>query len=130
MTNHPVHILDDKNERSPSAFIPFCSFGENMESMGTYIEGFDVPVCNSFKAKVHNDQLCYEVDLEKFKNKENMVSQLKYGLIMILDYNEEKQFIGDGDYYQKRKGTYKSIFVSEKQNSVKTHLNTIGTNYT
>ena len=125
MTNHPVHILDDKNELSPSAFIPFCSFGENMESMGTYIEGFDVPVCNSFKAKVHNDQLCYEVDLEKFKNKENMVSQLGYGLIMILDYNEEKQFIGD---YKKRKGNYKNIFVSEKQNSVRTHLNTIGTN--
>ena len=27
--------------------------------------GFKDPVCDSFKSKIRNDQLCYEVDLEK-----------------------------------------------------------------
>ena len=125
VTNHPVHILDDNNNLSPSAFIPFCSFGENMESMGTYMDGFDDPICKSFKAKVHNDQLCYEVDLEKFKNKENLVRQLKYGLIMILDYNEENQFIVDKEKNNKK---YENKFVGEEENSVNIYLNTIGRN--
>ena len=125
MNNHPVHILDDNNNLSPSAFIPFCSFGESMESMGIYMDGFDDPICKSFKAKVHNDQLCYEVDLETFKNKENLVRQLKYGLIMILDYNEENQFIVDKEKNNKK---YENKFVGEEENSVNIYLNTIGRN--
>ena len=35
--------------------------------MGVNIKQFDVPVCNSFKAKILNDQLCYEIDLNKLK---------------------------------------------------------------
>ena len=32
-----------------------------MSAMGVKIDKFDVPVCNSFQAKILNDQLCYEV---------------------------------------------------------------------
>ena len=76
---------------SPSAFIPFCAFGDDMKSMGREVNGFHDPVCDSFEAKVRNDQLCYEVDLEKYKDKHKIKEQLKSGLVLILDYNLERQ---------------------------------------
>ena len=69
VTRHPVHVLNNEGRLSPSSFIPFCEFGGNMLKMGKKIDHFDVPVCNSFQAKIINDQLCYEVDLKKFSNK-------------------------------------------------------------
>ena len=30
LLNHPVHIIDKDQKFSPSAFIPYCAFGENM----------------------------------------------------------------------------------------------------
>jgi len=49
---------------SPTALIPFCEFGEdgNFSRMGIEIDQFDVPVCNSFRPKIIEDQLCYEVN--------------------------------------------------------------------
>ena len=29
--NHPVHIVDPEGNLSPSAFIPFCAWANNME---------------------------------------------------------------------------------------------------
>ena len=55
------------------------------------IEGFDVLVCNCFKPKVIHDQLCYEVDLKRFGKEENRENELKHGLILLLDLNEERQ---------------------------------------
>ena len=57
------------NKVFPSAFIPFCDFGENMSAMGMKIDQFSIKVCNSFQPKIMNDQLCYEVDLDKFSRK-------------------------------------------------------------
>ena len=91
--NHPVHIIDDKGALSPSSFIPFCSFGEDMETLGTRIEDFDIPICNSFQAKIKYDQLCYELDLQKLKNNTVIEDQLKSGLFLVLDYNEDRQLI-------------------------------------
>ena len=62
-------MINKDMQMSPSAFIPFCEFGGNMSSMGVTIDQFDVPVCNSFQAKVLNDQLCYEVDINKIFSK-------------------------------------------------------------
>ena len=67
-----------------------------MSAMGVKIDQFDVPVCNSFKAKVLNNQLCYEVDLETLKDKVNIKEQLKGGLFLVLDYNEDRQILTDG----------------------------------
>ena len=84
--------MTKNKELSPSAFIPFCSFGE--DPVGTTIEGFDVPVCDIFEPKIHNDQLCYETDLEEIRSKDNDIAmkQLKVGLVLILDYNFDRQF--------------------------------------
>ena len=125
MTKHPVHIVDENGNRSPSAFIPFCSFGEDMTSMGKETDGFNIPVCNSFKAKVKSDQLCYEIDLQKFKNKKNIQDQLKSGLVLILDYNEDRQWIMKKQVL--KKVGKKKIFSSNDENSVQIHLDTIST---
>ena len=92
VTNHPVHIIDRNNNHSPSSLIPFCAFGDDMEAMGTKIEGFDLPVCNSFLEKVRNDQLCYEIDLNNYiKDEHDIENKLKEGLVLILDLNEDRQ---------------------------------------
>ena len=90
--NHPVHILDQYGNLSPSSFIPFCSFGGKKGIMGKRIDGFSTPVCNSFVPKLFNGQLCYEVDLENFKtNLTNIRKGLKSGLVLVLDINKERQ---------------------------------------
>ena len=63
------HILNEDGNKSLSSFIPFCSFGKDMKAMGTEVKGFNIPVCNGFKAKVIHDQLCYEVDLKNYEKK-------------------------------------------------------------
>ena len=91
--NHPVHIVDKMGKLSPSAFIPFCSFGDDLDSMSKKIENFSLPVCNSFRALIHKDQLCYQADLEKFRKRDNFKEQLVNGLVLILDYNEDRSML-------------------------------------
>ena len=95
IVNHPVHIIGNSGELSPSALIPFCEFGGH-ETMGIKIDQFDVAVCNSFQAKILNDQLCYELDPNKFNvSKEDF----KQGITFYVDTNEEKQtFPKDNDF--------------------------------
>ena len=89
VSNHPVHIMNSEGLFSPSSFIPFCSFGE--EFLGEKNEEFDIPLCNIFKAKPYFDQLCYEMDLQELKDSPKLENQLKFGLTLVLDYNEERQ---------------------------------------
>ena len=89
--NHPVHVFDKSGNLSPSAFIPMCSFGGDPEvSKTTFDVGF--PVCNSFEPVIHHDQICYEVDLnKKFKKDEDLLRYLINGIVLVLDYNEDRQ---------------------------------------
>ena len=89
--NHPVHILNNEGDFSPSSFIPFCSFGK--EFLGTKIEYFDIPVCNIFKPTNYLNQFCYETSLQDLKDsrKNKIGKQLEMGLTLVLDYNEERQ---------------------------------------
>ena len=91
VSNHPVHMIDKNGSLSPSAFIPFCSFGGDFDAMGAYHSNFKVPVCNSFQPTVKDEQICYELDLEKYKNELFLVKQLQEGLVLYLDFNEDKQ---------------------------------------
>ena len=92
-----------------------------MKAMGTMVKGFDVPVCNSFKAKVINDQLCYEVDLKRFKEEGNIENQLKHGLILLLDLNEDKQTFG----VEMKVDDQTDFFLKEKDNNIQIQLDTI-----
>ena len=89
--NNPVHFVTKDGKMSPSAFIPFCEFGGNMSTMGISVKPFAVPVCNSFQEKILNDQLCYEVDLDRYSNKDNIDRELGEGLVILLDFNEDRQ---------------------------------------
>ena len=121
--NHPVHILNSEGGVSPSSFIPFCIFGSNMTALGRNTAEFSVPVCNIFEARVKNDQLCYEVDLELLKDDDDMNHQLKDGLVLILDFNEDMQTdIVDEQVLNDEERNY---FHSNEEISVQIHLDTI-----
>ena len=87
--------------------------------MGKKVKGFDNPVCDSFEAKIRNDQLCYEVDLEKFKDQKRIKEQLKSGLVLILDYNLERQ----SETYNPKK--INKLNSDENENEVHIYLDTI-----
>ena len=89
VSNHPVHILNKDGNFSPSSFIPFCSFGD--EFIGANIKQFPIPVCDIFKPKQYVDQLCYETNLQKLKSSTKLMNQLRMGLTLALDFNEERQ---------------------------------------
>ena len=59
--------------------------------MGVLIEQIDVPVCNSFKDKIVKDQLCQQVDLNKFKTK--LKPHEKIDFSFFIDFNEEREYL-------------------------------------
>ena len=90
VSNHPVHILNEKGSFSPSSFIPFCYFGD--KSIGVSIQEFETPVCNVFRPRIYLNQLCYETNLQDLKDSQKIGKQLEMGLTLVLDYNEERQY--------------------------------------
>ena len=103
ISNHPVHILDSGKFLSPSSFIPFCQFGKDMMLMGIANDNFSVPIFNSFISYVLNDQLCYQVDLNKFKDSFSS-DNLKNGITFFVDMNEDRQFSWTNDIQLKNSG--------------------------
>ena len=98
-----------------------------MTAMGVKIEGFHIPVCSTFQAKIFNDQRCYEVDLNKFKNEKNIKNQLKLGLSFLMDYNEDRQ-IPLNQTYEKvmEDGLVRRIMKFNDNQQAFIYLNTIG----
>ena len=114
---------------SPSAFIPFCEFGGNMSAVGAHIYQFNVPVCTSFEAKILNDQLCYEIDLNRFASKANVHNELELGFNFIMDYNEDRQITNNENVIEEENAGLASNFIeSDKKNHAFIYLNTIGKN--
>ena len=94
LTNHPPHIVNERGQDSPSAFIPFCELGLNMKIMehGSR-HPLTFPICKSFTPKIFYDQLCYEVDVNKYLEKsENRRNDIKIGLSFLIDTNENRQY--------------------------------------
>ena len=97
VTNHPVHIVGEDGHLSPTALIPFCEFGEdgNFSRMGRKSDYFDVPVCNSFRPKIIEDQLCYEVDPNEYINDKDDLDEISFKLY--ISYNEDREISTDRD---------------------------------
>ena len=93
VSNHPVHIHGLDGQLSPTALIPFCTFGGNMSIMGIKINQFSVPVCNSFRPKIMRDQLCYTVDPNEYRKYLNAKDELS--LSLYVNYNEDRQIHSD-----------------------------------
>jgi hypothetical protein len=89
ISNHPVHIVDDQNLLSPSAFIPFCSLGDDMEIIGQIVPNFTIPVCNKFKPTVLDGQRCYQLDVNQFASQVDR-KLMSHGLTFLMDYNEDR----------------------------------------
>ena len=99
-----------------------------MSAMGVEVDKFDFPVCNSFKAKILNDQLCYEVNLNKFSDKDNIKKELKLGLNFVMDYNEDRQVIFNQDLNKSSRGQSlaSQIVESDENQHALIYLNTVG----
>ena len=48
-------------------------------------------MCDIFKPIHYFDYLCYETNLQELKDSKKLRKQLKNGLTLALDYNEERQ---------------------------------------
>ena len=111
---------------SPSAFIPFCEFGGNMRAMGVRNEHFNITICNSFQAKIINDQLCYEVDLNRFSNNDDIEHELKVGFIFFMDYNEDRQSFDPDNRTVEHKSFASRLVRSDNNKHASIIINTIG----
>ena len=82
LINNPQDISDSN---SPSAFIPFCSFGNVRGSQSGHL-----PACHLFREKIVMGQVCYEADLNQYKeDTENWIVALQKGFSFIIDTNDE-----------------------------------------
>ena len=96
-----------------------------MDNLGQKIDDFEFPVCNNFVAKNWNDQVCYELDLNLLKHEDDIFHQLKDGILLILDLNEERQFEKDVIQEEKEMKLRNHLY-EEEENSVQVHLESIG----
>ena len=85
-----MHVLDNSGLLNPSVFIPYCSFGSNMDQMGTKNVNFTFSVCKAFKPRLFQGQKCYELDMDDTKFKYMSGQGKEKGLSFLVDYNEEK----------------------------------------
>ena len=97
-----------------------------MSEMGVKIDQFEIPVCKSFEAIIMNNQICYEIDLNKFENASNIDNEVKLGFNFLLDYNEDKQVILDDHVINERKNGLASSIVESPQEHAFIYLDTIG----
>ena len=97
-----------------------------MSAMGVKIDQFNHPVCNSFQAKIMNDQLCYEVDINTFSDEDSIDNQLKLGFHFLMDYNEDRQVTSDQNITETKVGLAKSVSSSDQNQHAFVYLNTNG----
>ena len=121
-----MHIIKKDEEFSPSAFIPFCEFGGNMDAVGKKIDQFDITACNSFQPKITYNQLCYEIDLNRFSKDDNIEKELNLGFVFIMDYNEDRQVTFNRKNKLKVTSLTDRIVQYQDVNDASIYLNTIG----
>ena len=105
ISNHPPHILDENDGTlSPSSFIPFCSFAGDWNITGNYNDKLNVTVCNIFKETMVDGQLCYQADVDRFRDKvKDKRKAVTEGLVFLLDYNENRMVEVRGKQYSSTK---------------------------
>ena len=61
-----------------------------MSITGVRLEQFSLPVCQAFKRKILNDQLCYEIDLNEYK--QYCTTEIfKKGFSFVVDLNDNRK---------------------------------------
>ena len=97
--------------------------------MGKLTTIFDIPVCNIFQAIILNDQLCYEVDLDKLLDKNDINNYLRLGFLFFLDFNEDRQVVFNKDFKEEKFGFTRRLDESNQDDHAFIYLNTIGQLY-
>ena len=69
--------------------IPFCSLGDDADPVGKKFDSFQTPVCNLFKETIVAGQVCYEADINQFKNGVNWEDIITKGFGFLVDTNDE-----------------------------------------
>ena len=113
LSNHPVHF--GKDPHVSSAFIPFCIYGDQVDDGKQFLSKVNDTrdtVCKHFMPKLRNDQICYEVDINKLIDKSS--KGFEGGLFLALNINEDRQTLNEIE--------------EEKNNDFYVYLNTIGMN--
>ena len=59
--------------------------------MGPLIDQFSFPICRSFKARVLNNQLCYELNPNEYIGQHNLQESLRVGITLVIDDNEDRE---------------------------------------
>ena len=100
-----------------------------MELFGPKLTNFPVPVCRLFREKIVAGQVCYEADLNQYRNKVNWKEALLTGLTLIIDTNEEfdvKNIMEKINSEKKKTGKSLMAFKDyKKENSFTVMLKTI-----
>ena len=128
LLNHPVHILDDSGNLSPSAFIPFCSFEGNSDLLGREHDHFSLPVCSSFKKRIFDGQLCYQIDVNRIIHNKTATGLQKGGLSLLVDANAENDLSRlDGKTPDEEifDDFTEEFFEAEESNKIMIHIETI-----
>ena len=60
-----------------------------MSLVGRNVDHFQAPVCNAFRERVVNDQLCYGIDVNGLRDDLDWEEALQSGLSLVLDTNQE-----------------------------------------
>ena len=97
-----------------------------MSVMGLDNEEFDLPLCNNFEEKVLNDQLCFQVDLNKYKKVDTLEHDMKLGLAFFMDFNEDRQVILQENVIRNPKSLVGSIDKSHDNDNAIIYLDTLG----
>ena len=126
LISHPVHIEDSRP--SPSAFIPFCSLGGDLASLGRKSPYFTMPVCAAFREKIVGGQLCYQAQLPRY-GRGGWKETLQKGLSLVIDINQEydvKSLLSRNiNTKQSDPNTFTAYPKSNEQNSFSIILGTI-----
>ena len=119
---------EDQRSISPSAFIPFCSFGGYMSVMGKTIHNFNIPACDKFRPTFLDGQLCYQLDANELRNKVDKLKIAAQGIVLLLDYNLDRM-VKDEEDDLPTVGDYSILEENNKNtNDEKIYIETLGNN--
>ena len=122
ISNHPVHLIDSEGNLSPTALIPFCEFGGSMASLGIQIKEFEIPICTSFEPVIFKEQLCYQLDVNKYRNGMKKGA----GLALLVDFNEDRHLSLNDEKNPVPDKQAITLSESEDSGSNFVYLNTLG----
>ena len=108
-----LSISDKEGIISPSALIPFCSFGTEM--IGLEALNMTFPVCNIFEPTVYNGHLCYQVDMKNHP-KQKVFEGKEHGLMLLIDVNAERSIDTESHVeYKMENKSKKNVYLGRSQ---------------